>query len=54
MKNIIDFENGISHEFTNDEIHLLKKAIQNLKISDDEKEARALERLESLFLHHID
>ena len=53
MKNVMYFENGIEHEFTNDEMNLLKKAIHNL----DEKEienTKELENLKSLFLEHLD
>lgn len=52
-RNVIYFENGIKHEFTNSEIEIIKRALTSLGvISDDEKES--YESLISLFVHHLD
>lgn len=59
--NKIIFENGISHELTDDEIKILKIAIKGFNwcdvICSEEREKQlkiAYENLTSLFIDHLD
>lgn len=57
MNNVINFENGISHKLSDDEIIVLKAAILKLNKSDlaeDNLKIKALENLTALFLDHLD
>ncbi|HGO3566918.1 TPA: hypothetical protein ACK03F_002647 [Staphylococcus aureus] len=53
LANVIYFENGIEHQLTIEEINVIRKALVNFKIDNDE-EQKALQNLQSLFIHHLD
>lgn len=52
MKNTIYFENGIKHELTTKEIDVLKKALTDVDVHEDQLET--LRVLQGLFLEHLD
>lgn len=61
MKNKVVFENGIEHEFTKDELKLLRMALENFNWADvlcsEVREAelrQSMNNLVSLFCEHLD
>lgn len=53
LANVIYFENGIEHQLTIEEINVIRKVLVNFK-SDNDEEQKALQNLQSLFIHHLD
>jgi len=61
-KNVICFENGVEHEFSEGEMAILKESIKRSyeecftgnKCSEDVEFAKSLENLYSLFVEHLD